>query len=176
MLGCFLLTGGYIERDVLEKRFESRATAAIDDASQHCDMAADSDDPWEVAQLALELEAIARAHGLISEVQANDTHAKRQHAAQADAEKAKGRCGCGPHDLPILTDADRTRTPGDRGEARSGMSDRKGASDIADEESTDQLLRCQAPTSSFPPVRAGSSSWGRYRPLSPVFPTRAPRR
>ena len=31
MLGCFLLTGGYIERDVLEKRFESRATAAIDD-------------------------------------------------------------------------------------------------------------------------------------------------
>ena len=42
VLGCFLLTGGYIERDVLEKRFESRATAAIDDASHHCDMAADS--------------------------------------------------------------------------------------------------------------------------------------
>ncbi|MGH8948596.1 MAG: hypothetical protein ACRDXF_07025, partial [Acidimicrobiia bacterium] len=46
VLGCFLLTGGYIERDVLENRFESRATAAIDDASHHCDMAADADDPW----------------------------------------------------------------------------------------------------------------------------------
>ncbi|HEX2404950.1 MAG TPA: hypothetical protein VHM29_09625, partial [Acidimicrobiia bacterium] len=156
VLGCFLLTGGYIERGVLEKRFESRATAAIDDASQHCDVAADSDDPWEVAQLALELEAIARAHGLISEVQANDTHAKRQHAAQADAEKARDGVDAVRMTSPILTDADSYQDTRRSSEARSGMSDRKGASDIADEESTDQLLRVsQAPDIFLPTGQGG---------------------
>src|SRR5688572_12214490 len=156
VLGCFLLTGGYIERDVLEKRFESRATAAIDDASHHCEMAADSDDPWEVAQLALELEAIARAHGLITEVQANETHAKQQHAAQADAEKAKDGVDAVRMTSPILTDADSYQDTRRSSEARSGMSDRKGASDIADEESTDQLLRVsQAPDIFLPTGQGG---------------------
>jgi hypothetical protein len=156
VLGCFLLTGGYIERDVLERRFESRATAAIDDASHHCEMAADCDDPWEVAQLALELEAIARAHGLITEVQANDTHAKQQHAAQADAEKAKDGVDAVRMTSPILTDADSYQDTRRSSEARSGMSDRKGASDIADEESTDQLLRVsQAPDIFLPTGQGG---------------------
>jgi hypothetical protein len=156
VLGCFLLTGGYIEREVLEKRFESRATAAIDDAMHHCEMAADSDDPWEVAQLALELEAIARAHGLITEVQANDTHAKQQHAAQADAEKAKDGVDAVRMTSPILTDADSYQDTRRSSEARSGMSDRKGASDIADEESTDQLLRVsQAPDIFLPTGQGG---------------------
>ena len=156
VLGCFLLTGGYIERDVLEKRFESRATAAIDDAGHHCETAADSDDPWEVAQLALELEAIARGHGLITEVQTNETHAKQQHAAQADAEKAKDGVDAVRMTSPILTDADSYQDTRRSSEARSGMSDRKGASDIADEESTDQLLRVsQAPDIFLPTGQGG---------------------
>src|SRR5688572_2101298 len=156
VLGCFLLTGGYIARDVLEKRFESSATAAIDDAGHHCETAADPDDPWEVAQLALELEAIARAHGLITEVQANETHAKQQHAAQADAEKAKDGVDAVRMTSPILTDADSYQDTRRSSEARSGMSDRKGASDIADEESTDQLLRVsQAPDIFLPTGQGG---------------------
>src|SRR5690606_32914861 len=56
VLGCFLLTGGYVEREVLERRFDARAAVALDDATGHCHEAADSDDPWTVARLALELE------------------------------------------------------------------------------------------------------------------------
>ena len=78
-----------------------------------------------MAQLALELEAIARAHGLISEVQANDTHAKQQHAAQADAEKAKDGVDAVRMTSPILTDADSYQDTRRSSEARSGMSDRK---------------------------------------------------
>jgi hypothetical protein len=156
VLGCFLLTGGYVERDVLERRFEARATAAIDDATDHCEMAADSDDPWEVAQLALELEAIARNHGLITEVQANATHAKQQIAAQADAEKAKDGVDNVRMTSPILTDADSYQDTRRSAESRAGASDRKGASDIADEESTDQLLRVsQAPDVFLPTGQGG---------------------
>jgi hypothetical protein len=156
VLGCFLLTGGYVDRGTLERRFESRATAAIDDASQHCEQAADSDDPWEVAQLALELEAIARAHGLISEVQANSTHAKRQTAADADAEKAREGVDAVRMTSPILADAESYQDTRRSSDARSGQSDRKGASDIADEESTDQLLRVsQAPDVYLPTGQGG---------------------
>jgi hypothetical protein len=156
VLGCFLLTGGYVHRDVLERRFEARATAALDDATHHCEMAADSDDPWEVAQLALELEAIARAHGLISEVQANTTHAKRQHAAEADAEKAQEGVDAVRMTSPIVSDAQSYQDTRRSAESRSGASDQKGASDVADEESTDQLLRVsQAPDVFLPTGQGG---------------------
>ncbi|MGA7282501.1 MAG: hypothetical protein WBZ40_12055, partial [Acidimicrobiia bacterium] len=156
VLGCFLLTGGYVERDVLEKRFDARAAVAIDDGVGHCDMAAEADDPWEVAQLALELEAIARANGLITEVQANTTHAKQQNAAQADAEKAREGMDSVRMTSPIVTDAESYQDTRRSSEARSGMSDRKGASDVADDESTDQLLRVsQAPDVYLPTGQAG---------------------
>ncbi len=156
VLGCFLLTGGYVERDVLEKRFDARAAVAIDDGAGHCDMAAEADDPWEVAQLALELEAIARANGLITEVQANTTHAKQQNAAQADAEKAREGMDSVRMTSPIVTDAESYQDTRRSSEARSGMSDRKGASDVADDESTDQLLRVsQAPDVYLPTGQAG---------------------
>jgi hypothetical protein len=156
VLGCFLLTGGYIGREVLERRFEARATAAIDDATGHCEMAAEAEDPWEVAQLALELEAIARSHGLITEVQANSTHAKQQQTAQADAEKAQEGVDTVRMTSPILTDAESYQDTRRSAESRSGASDRKGASDIAGEESTDQLLRVsQAPDVFLPTGQGG---------------------
>ena len=156
VLGCFLLTGGYVERDLLEKRFEANAAMALDDGSQQCEMAADAGDPWEVAQLALELEAIARANGLITEAQANDTHAKRQIAAEAEAEKARDGVDAVRMTSPILTDADSYQDTRRSAEARSGLSDRRGASDIAGEDSTDQLLRVsQAPDVFLPTGQGG---------------------
>jgi hypothetical protein len=156
VLGCFLLTGGYVERELLEKRFEARAASAIDDATEHCRMAAEADDPWEVAQLALELEAIARAHGLITEVQSNTTHAKQQNAAEADAEKAQDGVDAVRLTTPILTDAESYQDTRRAAESRSGASDRKGASDMAGDESTDQLLRVsQAPDVYLPTGQTG---------------------
>ena len=156
VLGCFLLTGGYVEREVLEKRFEAHAGLALDDASGHCESAAQSNDPWEVAQLALELEAIARAHGLISEAQANTTHAKRQMEAEAEAEKARDGVDAVRMTSPIVADAESYQDTRRSADARSAASDRKGPSDIADDESTDQLLRVsQAPDVFLPTGQAG---------------------
>ncbi|HEX9866836.1 MAG TPA: hypothetical protein VGC03_17880 [Acidimicrobiia bacterium] len=155
VLGCFLLTGGYVEREVLERRLDPRATAAIDDGSHHCDMAAESDDPWEVAQLALELEAIARVHGLITEVPANATNAQRQMAGRADAEQAAEGVDTVRMTSPIVADSDSYQDTRRSAEARSGDSDRRGASDIAGEEGTDQLLRVSQSPDVFLPTGQG---------------------
>ena len=155
VLGCFLLTGGYVDRDLLEKRFDARAASAIDDATHHCEMAAESDDPWEVAQLALELEAIARAHGLITEVPESATSAQRQMVGRSDADKAAEGVDTVRMTSPIVADADSYQDTRRSAEARSGDSDRRGASDIAGEEGTDQLLRVSQSPDVFLPTGQG---------------------
>jgi len=156
VLGCFLLTGGYVERETLEKKLEARAAVAIDDATEHLRIAADCTDPWQVAQVALEVEAIARKHGLITEVQANTTHAKRQTAAQADAEKARDGVDAVRMTSPILADADSYQDTRRAADARARADGREGASELAGDESTDQLLRVsQAPDVYLPTGQGG---------------------
>ena len=156
VLGCFLLTGGYVERDVLEKRFEARAAVALDDATAHCLEAADADDPWEVARLALELEAIARANGLVTEVPESATNAQQKLAGETDAERAAEGVDTLRIASPIVSDAESYQNTRRAADARSGASDRKGASDVADDESTEQLLRVsQAPEVYLPTGQGG---------------------
>ena len=156
VLGCFLLTGGYVQREVLETRFEARAAVAIDDATEHCKMASETDDPWYVAQLALELEAIAREHGLITEVPDGATNAQKQLASEGDAENAASGVDAVRMISPIVTDADSYQDTKRAAESRSGLSDRKGASELAGDESTDQLLRVsQAPEVYLPTGQGG---------------------
>ncbi|MEA1903090.1 MAG: hypothetical protein U9N56_06155 [Actinomycetota bacterium] len=156
VLGCFLMTGGYVERKVLERRFEAHAAVALDDATEHCLAAADTEDPWEVAQLALELEAIARANGLITEAPAGATAAQRKLAQEADAEKAAAGVDTVRMVSPIVTDSESYQDTKRAAESRSGLSDRKGASEMAGDESTDQLLRIsQAPEVFLPTGQGG---------------------
>ncbi|HWB89000.1 MAG TPA: hypothetical protein VG872_07275 [Acidimicrobiia bacterium] len=156
VLGCFLLTAGYVDREVLERRFEARAAVALDEATAQCHAAGDSDDPWYVARLALELEAIARAHGLITEVDASASSAQRKAAQRLDAEKAAEGVDTVRLISPIVTDSESYEETRRAAEARSGASDRRGASDRADDESTNQLLRVsQAPEVFLPTGQGG---------------------
>ncbi|HEX6299922.1 MAG TPA: hypothetical protein VF148_05630 [Acidimicrobiia bacterium] len=156
VLGCFLLTAGYVQRDFLERRLEARAAVALADATGHCEEAAESDDPWYVAQLALELEAIARAHGLITEVPETASNSQKRAAEQMDAENAAEGVDTVRLTSPILVDAESYQDTRRAADARSGPSDRRGASDIADDESTSQLLRVsQAPQIFLPTGQGG---------------------
>lgn len=146
VLGCFLITGDYLEREVIEKRVEGRAAIALDAASDLLSEVAGAEDAWEVGGIALKLEAIARAHGLITEVGTTATPTQRQASENADARAAS----TGVDDVrlisPIVHDADSYQETRRAAQARAGQSDRKGASEMADDESTDQLLRVsQAP-------------------------------
>lgn len=156
VLGCFLLTAGYVERDLLERKFEARAAVALDDATDHCREAAESDDPWYVAQLALELEAIARANGLITEAPDSASNSQRKALEKADAEKAADGVDTVRMISPIISDAESYQNTRRAADARSARSSKKGASDRADEESTSQLLRVsQAPEVFLPTGQGG---------------------
>ncbi len=156
VLGCFLLTAGYVERDLLERRFDPRAAVALDDATDHCRHAGESDDPWYVAQLALELEAIARAHGLITEAPEAATASQRKSLEKLDADKAADGVDAVRMVSPIVSDAESYQSTRRAADARSGASDRKGAADRADDESTSQLLRVsQAPDVFLPTGQGG---------------------
>jgi len=153
VLGCFLLTGGYVEREALERRLDASAAVALDDATEHCAMASESDDPWHVAQLALELEAIARANGLITE---SAEGAVAHRGGDAGSEEAAAGVDQVRMVSPVLAGADSYRDTVRAAEARSGASDKRGASDIADDESTAQLLRVsQAPKVFLPDGQGG---------------------
>ena len=155
VLGCFLLTAGYVDREVLERRFEARAAVALDDATAHCREAAESDDPWYVARLALELEAIARANGLITEIPGTATNAQRRAVERSDAEEAAEGVDTVRLVSPIVADAESYQNTRRAADSRSGSSDQKGASDLADEESTDQLLRVSQAQEVFLPTGQG---------------------
>ena len=156
VLGCFLLVGQYADRDLLERRLDARAAAAINDATDHCVAAALAHDPWEVAQLALELEAIARVHGLITGVPEGANSSQSQLIERSDAEKAAQGVDTVRMASPIVADSDSYQNTKRSAEARSGDSDRKGPSEIAEDESTDQLLRVsQAPKVYLPTGQSG---------------------
>ncbi len=156
VLGCFLLTGSYVERDVLERRFESPAALALDDATDHIQDASGSDDPWYVARLALELEAIARAHGLVTEVPENASAQQRKAADLKDTQDAASGVDAVRLVSPIVQDSESYQDTRRSSQARSGESERKGPSDLAGEESTEQLLRVsQAPDVFLPSGQSG---------------------
>ncbi len=157
MLGCFLLIGGHMEREVLERKLDGRAAVALDDAAGLLEEVARSDDPWEVAGIAFKLEAIARAHGLVTSVPDSATAAQRGLADSADAEKAAS----GVDEIrllsPIVHDADSYQDTRRTAQARSGDSDRHGVSEVAGDASTDQLLRVsQAPRVFLPTGQSGA--------------------
>lgn len=172
LLGCFMLVGDYLERSVLEKRFEARAALALDDASGLLDEVEEAAGPWEVGGIALRLEAIARAHGLLTELPEVATPAQRKLAEKGDADQASAGVDSVRLTTPILHDADSYQDTRRTAQARSGASDRRGASEMADDESTEQLLRVsQAPRVFLP---TGQSSPLLVTPIPAAFGRFAP--
>jgi hypothetical protein len=140
-LACFLLAGRYTtELPVLH----SKTTAALEDAQPLLDRVAEVSDPWDVADLAVRIAAIALEHGLIT----------RGNLSEATALK-EGVDSVRLHS-PVVEDAEGYGHTRDAAEARAGMSGRKAPVQLAGEASTDQLLRVsQAPTVYLPTGQGG---------------------
>ncbi len=81
-LACFLLVGGYEDREDLERRVSPPVAAALDDATPFLEDIAASTDPWEVAGSALHLLAVARLHGLAEEI--TDAETPQTRAAREE--------------------------------------------------------------------------------------------
>ncbi len=155
-LACFLLAGRYVERGDLEKRTSTKALRAIDDGLELILTSSRTDDPWDVARISLMLEQIARKHKLATEVPEQATPTQQQLAEQTDADRASKGLDEVRLFSPIVEDSESYDATRRAAEARSGASDQKGASRVADDESTDQLLRLgAAPTIHLPNGQRG---------------------
>jgi hypothetical protein len=155
-LGCFLLCGDYVEREVLERRVDGRVQRALADATPLCREASESDGPGPVADLALELLEIARIHGLLSNLRPDTTGAQQRMQEQADAESAADGVDMVRLPSPSVRDADSYQDVQRAAMARAGLSDRRGASELAGDASTEQLLRVsEAPTIYLPTGMGG---------------------
>lgn len=155
-LGCFLYCGGYIDREALERRLNSRAQQALADAHPICVEASSEKDPREVAKHALALHEIARAHGLLTSAREEGTQAQKRMVQKADAEAAADGADMVRLPSPVLRNTESYHDVQRAAEARAGLSDKKGASELAGDASTDQLLRVsEAPTVYLPTGMGG---------------------
>ena len=155
-LGVFLLTGGYAERDRLERRIDARAAVALAEAAEAIAETIATTDPWEVAEHAIVLVEIARANGLLTKLQEQPTSSQRQAQQQLDAESIAQGVDRMRLTSPIVHDAESYNDTKRASEARAGLSDRKGASELGGDASTDQLLKIsEAPTIYLPTGQGG---------------------
>lgn len=155
-LSCFLIAGGYSEREPLERRIDARAAVALSDAGDVLARTTEAEDPWEVAHLALELLVIAKNNQLLTKLEETASNARQKVADSRDAEAVAQGVEQVRLPSPIVRDTESYLDTRRASEARAGLSDRKGASELAGDATTDQLLRVsEAPTIYLPTGQAG---------------------
>ena len=171
-LSCFLIAGGYTDREPLERRIDARAATALNDAGHILEQTTTAADPWEVATLALELLEIARANQLLTRLEETATNAQRNAADNRDAESVAQGVDQVRLPSPVLRDAESYNDTKRASQARAGLSDRRGASELAGDATTDQLLRVsEAPTVYLPTGQAGKLLVARVPQAFRVFAT-----
>ncbi len=155
-LACFLMVGGYEERNELQRMVESRVAGALDEAIAVTDQIASATDPWDVAGHALDLLAIARRHRLINEVEASDTKRIQDAKHEADHSAISESVDAVRMITPPLQDAasyEETRAAAQSVSAEEG---RRGDADQAGDPATDQILKVgEAPTVYLPTGQGG---------------------
>ncbi len=155
-LGVFLLTGGYAGRDRLERRLDGRAAVALAEAQDAIDETIAATDPWEVAEQAIVLIEIARANGLLTKLSEQPSNEERKAQQQVDADSMAQGVDRVRLNSPIVRDAESYNEAKRAAQARAGLSDRKGASELGGDASTDQLLKVsEAPTVFLPTGQGG---------------------
>lgn len=155
-LGVFLLTGGYAERDRLEKRVDARVAVALAEAGHAIENTLSSTDPWEVAEQAIVLVEIARANGLLTNVKEEPSPSRQKAQEELDAESMAQGVDKIRLTSPIVHDAESYNETKRAAEARAGLSDQKGPSELGGDASTDQLLKIsEAPTVYLPTGQSG---------------------
>ena len=155
-LACFLLAGGYVEREALERRLSPRAAAALDDAAPWITHLEDLTDPWDVGTVSLELLELARLHGLVTDVGAADTSRNRQLQSEADRAAIAESVDAVRMVTPPLQDADSYDETRQAAQSVSTQHGRKGDADQAGDPGTDQLVRVsESPTVYLPTGQGG---------------------
>ncbi|MEA2024511.1 MAG: hypothetical protein U9N79_09515 [Actinomycetota bacterium] len=155
-LACFLLVGGYFERDDLQRRVAPHVALALDDAVPFLDQVPELDDPWAVGSVALQLIEVARMHGLLTEGAAADSSVGRKTEMAADQAAIAESVDAVRIVTPPLADRDGYEETRQAAQTVSAEHGRHGEADQAGDPATDQLMKVStAPTIYLPTGQAG---------------------
>lgn len=153
-LSCFLVLGGHMDRNSLQRSLEPHVAMALDDAMPFLDEAAEAEDPWAVGTIALQLLEVARVHGLVTEGAAT-TPAGRKAAREHDSTAIADSVDAVRVVTPPLADResyDETRRASVQVSAEEG---RAGDSEQAGDPATDHLMRVSAAPTVYLPTGQG---------------------
>ncbi|MFQ5966752.1 MAG: hypothetical protein ACE5MI_03955 [Acidimicrobiia bacterium] len=154
-LSCFFLIGDHATREELEKRVHGSVAPALSDALPFIEEARLATDPWEHATLTLQLLAVARMHGLLSEAETDESPASRKAKEDAEASEIAEAVDRIRLTTPVLQDAQSHDQTKQTAEA-AALSQQQGDIDTAADAATDQILRIStAPTVYLPTGQGG---------------------
>jgi hypothetical protein len=155
-LAAFLIVGGYLQREELERRVAPHVAAALNDATVFFDTVNATDDPWEVGTAALQLLEVARLHRLVTDTGGVDTATTRKLQDEADTSAISESVDAVRIVTPPLRNQesyDQTRQAAQTVSAEAG---RHGEADHAGDPATEQVVRVsESPTVYLPTGQGG---------------------
>jgi hypothetical protein len=162
-LACFMMVGGYAQKNRLQRLLPPHVGAALDDAQPFVDDVAAATDPWTVAGLALQLLEVARIHGLAHIVHETDSRSVSNAKDEDDSSAISESVDAVRIVTPALRDAesyDETRAAAQSVSAEQGKA---GEADTAGDPATEQLVRVsQAPSVYLPTGQTGKLIVGSF--------------
>lgn len=162
-LACFLLVGGYTNRNALQRRLPAHVGAALDDAQPFINDVAAASDPWTVGGLALQLLEVARLHGLAHIVEGEDSRTVRTTKDEDDGAAISESVDAVRIVTAPLRDADSYEETRAAAQAVSAQEGKHGDADQAGDPATEQLVRVsQAPSIYLPTGQMGKLVVGTF--------------
>ncbi|MCP4965388.1 MAG: hypothetical protein GY926_09150 [bacterium] len=162
-LACFMMVGGYIGKDRLQRILPPHVGAALDDAQPFVDDVADASDPWTVGGLALQLLEVARIHGLAHQVQQSDSRTVKTAKNEDDSSAISDSVDAVRIVTPPLRDADSYDETKAAAQAVSAQHGKAGEADQAGDPATEQLVRVsQSPSIYLPTGQSGKLVVGNF--------------
>src|SRR3990172_7654710 len=155
-LACFLGVGGYQEVDTVQRGAEPAVATALEEARALIAEARRAPGPWEAATVALELLAVAREHGLLTEASPRETRLERAERGESNRDEIDNGVDAVRMISPILRDAESYDATRHSMVQMTSTQGRKGESDEAGDPATDQILRVsEAPDVYLPTGQSG---------------------
>ncbi len=155
-LGCFLVVGGYQDKDRIQRRTEPHVALALDDAAVFLDATRGAGDAWEVAGLALQLLQVARLHGLVTDATATETLGERRDREESQRDAINEGVDAVRLVSPVLRDVEGYDQTRKASQAMVGEEGREADTDPLGDAGTDQIVRLStAPTIYLPTGQGG---------------------
>jgi len=155
-LACFLAVGGYQDVDTLQQRSEVHVSMALEEARDLIDDAREASDGWETAGVALQLLAVARLHGLLTEASPDESKTRREDREKADQNEINTGVDSLRLMSPIVQDADSYDQTRKAMQAAESLQGRPDDAQTGGDPATEQILRVsEAPDVHLPTGQGG---------------------